>query len=122
MHFQHQPFSEMKLVTCIRGEVWDVAVDVRNNSPSFLEHFGVNLSATNKLALLIPEGFAHGFQSLTDDVELLYLHSQNYNPDYEGGLHPEDGGLCINWPLKITQLSDRDNALPGVSAFGGLEV
>lgn len=115
MHFQHPPHSEMKLVTCLRGEVWDVAVDIRSGSPTFLCWHGVVLSAGNRLALLIPEGFAHGFQTLTDDVELLYCHSESYCAASEGGLHPEDPRLSINWPLPVTEISDRDKARPLIS-------
>jgi dTDP-4-dehydrorhamnose 3,5-epimerase len=108
MHFQRPPHAEMKLVTCIRGEVWDVAVDVRLGSPTYLRWHAERLSAENGRALLIPEGFAHGFQALTDDVELIYAHSAAYAPEAEGGLHPSDPRLGIAWPLAITELSARD--------------
>jgi dTDP-4-dehydrorhamnose 3,5-epimerase len=108
MHWQHPPHAEMKLVSCIRGEVWDVAVDVRAGSPTFLQWHAQCLSAAYGLALLIPEGFAHGFQTLTADVELLYCHSAAYNARAEVGLNPQDARLAINWPLPITELSARD--------------
>jgi dTDP-4-dehydrorhamnose 3,5-epimerase len=108
LHFQHPPHSEMKLISCIRGEVWDVAVDLRSDTPTFLQWFGITLSAENSRTLLIPEGFAHGFQTLTDDAELLYCHSSAYNPEAEGGLHPTDPELAIDWPLPVTEMSDRD--------------
>lgn len=108
MHFQRPPYSEMKLVSCIRGEVWDVAVDVRTSSPTFLQWHAEILSAENCRALLIPEGFAHGFQTLTADAELLYCHSAVYMPDYEAALNPQDARLSITWPLVITELSERD--------------
>ncbi|MBU0665481.1 MAG: dTDP-4-dehydrorhamnose 3,5-epimerase family protein [Proteobacteria bacterium] len=110
MHFQHPPHSEMKLISCLRGEVWDVAVDIRFGSPTFLCWHGVTLSAKNCRALLIPEGFAHGFQTLTDEVELLYCHSVAYCASFEGGLHPEDPRLSIKWPLPVTEISDRDKS------------
>lgn len=110
MHFQHPPHAETKLVSCLRGEVRDVAVDVRNGSPTFLRWHAETLSADNLRALLIPEGFAHGFQALTDDVELLYCHSAPYVPAAEGGLNPRDSALGIDWPLPISALSPRDAA------------
>lgn len=108
MHFQRSPHVEMKLVSCLRGAIWDVAVDLRAGSPSFLQWHAEKLSADNRRALLIPKGFAHGFQTLTDDCELLYLHSVAYAPDAETGLNPKDPILSITWPLAITELSTRD--------------
>lgn len=108
LHFQHPPHAEMKLVTCLRGAVWDVAVDLRSESPTFLRWYALELSATNCRALLIPEGFAHGFQTLADDCELLYLHSSAYMPGAEAGLNPIDPRLSIGWPLAIAELSDKD--------------
>lgn len=108
MHFQRPPHAEMKLVSCIRGEVWDVAVDLRVGSSTFLHWHAERLSAENGCALLIPEGFAHGFQALTDDVELFYCHSEAYAAEVEGGLHPNDPRLGIAWPLAIAELSARD--------------
>ena len=108
MHFQRPPHGEIKLVSCLRGEVWDVAVDLRTDSPTFLRWHAQRLSADNGCALLIPQGFAHGFQSLTDDVELLYCHSAAYAAHSEGGLHPQDERLGIAWPRPITELSARD--------------
>lgn len=108
LHFQHAPHAEMKLVSCLRGEVWDVAIDLRLRSPTFLRWHAERLSASNGSALLIPEGFAHGFQALTDDVELLYCHSAAYAPEAEDGLNPTDPRLDIRWPLAITDMSARD--------------
>jgi dTDP-4-dehydrorhamnose 3,5-epimerase len=112
MHFQRKPHAEMKLVSCIRGEVWDVAVDVRGESRTFLQWHAERLSADNGRALLIPAGFAHGFQTLTDNVELLYCHSAAYAPAAEAGLNVKDPVLGIAWPLKITELSQRDSQQP----------
>lgn len=112
MHYQRPPHSEMKLVTCVRGEVWDVAVDLRARSPTFLQWHAESLSAENGRALLIPEGFAHGFQTLTDDAELLYCHSAAYAPSAEAGLHARDPLLSIAWPLAIEELSSRDEQHP----------
>ena len=108
LHFQNAPYAEMKLVTCLRGAIWDVAVDLRVASPTFLQWHAEELSAANHRAMLIPEGFAHGFQTLCDDCELIYLHSRAYTPRAEAGLNPKDPMLTITWPLAITELSARD--------------
>ncbi|WP_336810816.1 dTDP-4-dehydrorhamnose 3,5-epimerase family protein [Bosea sp. MMO-172] len=108
MHFQLPPYAEMKLVTCLKGEVWDVAVDLRAGSPSFLQWHAERLSAQNNRALLIPEGFAHGFQVLSDGAELLYCHSVPYTPEAEAGLNPQDRRLDIGWPLPVADMSERD--------------
>lgn len=113
-HFQRAPYAETKLVSCIRGEVFDVAVDLRPDSPTFMKWHGALLSADDGRALLIPAGFAHGFQTLVPDCELLYLHDIPYAPDAEGGVNPLDSQLAVDWPLPITLLSDRDRALPSV--------
>jgi dTDP-4-dehydrorhamnose 3,5-epimerase len=112
MHYQRPPHAEMKLVSCIRGEVWDVGVDIRAGSKTFLQWHGERLSADSGRALLIPEGFAHGFQALTDDAELLYCHSAAYNAAAEAGLNPTDARLAISWPLQTTELSARDSQQP----------
>ena len=123
MHFQRPPCAEMKLVSCIRGEVWDVAVDVRADSPTFLHWHAEQLSADNGRALLIPEGFAHGFQTLTEAVELLYCHSAAYAPNAEIGLHPQDMRLAIAWPLAIREISARDAGHPLIeSVFEGVRL
>ena len=108
MHYQIPPYAEMKLVSCIKGEVWDVAVDVRSGSPTFLHWHAERLSAINNRSLLIPEGFAHGFQTLTDDVTLLYSHSAAHSTEAERALNAQDPRLAICWPLEITQTSSRD--------------
>jgi len=112
MHFQLPPHAEMKLVSCLRGSVWDVAVDLRRGSDTLLHWHAEELSADNQRALLIPEGFAHGFQALTDDVELLYCHSTVFLDGAQGGLNPRDLQLGIQWPLEITSISDRDARHP----------
>jgi dTDP-4-dehydrorhamnose 3,5-epimerase len=112
MHFQRPPHAEMKLVTCLRGAIWDVAVDLRAGSPTFLQWHAEELSAANHRALLIPEGFAHGFQTLCDDCELIYLHSRAYTPGAEAGLNPKAPMISISWPLAITELSARDAQHP----------
>lgn len=121
MHFQRPPYAEVKLVICLRGAVWDVAVDLRAGSSSFLQWHAEELSATNARALLIPEGFAHGFQALSDDCELLYFHSAVYDPEAEGGLNPRDLRLSILWPQAITDLSAKDAQRPMLNQqFEGL--
>jgi len=112
MHFQLPPQAEMKLVSCLRGRVWDVAVDLRRGSETFLHWHAEELSADNHRAFLIPEGFAHGFQALTDDVELLYCHSVAYHKEAEGGVNPRDSSLSIEWPLEISEISDADTHHP----------
>lgn len=108
MHFQMPPYGEIKLVRCIAGAVFDVIVDIRKNSPTFLQWFGVELSAANKKMIYIPEGFAHGFQTLTDDAELIYHHSEFYKPGVEAGLKFNDQKINISWKSEPTNISDRD--------------
>ena len=123
MHFQFPPHTEMKLVTCLRGVVWDVAVDLRGGSDTFLQWHAEELSADNHRALLIPEGFAHGFQTLTDNIELLYCHSAAYCEQAEGALNPRDLILAIEWPLEISEISDADAHHPMIDrTFSGLVV
>ncbi|MEM5494640.1 dTDP-4-dehydrorhamnose 3,5-epimerase [Hoeflea sp. AS16] len=116
MHYQRPPHAEAKLVVCIRGAVHDVAVDVRQDSSSQHAHVGVELSAEAGTAIYIPEGFAHGFQALTDEVELIYIHSVAYNREHEAGLRHDDPVLGIAWPLPVTGLSARDAAHPMIDA------
>lgn len=108
LHFQYPPHSEAKLITCLRGSVWDVAVDVRQDSPTFLHWHAERLEAGDGRSLWLPPGFAHGFQALSDNTELLYLHSADYTLGYEGGLSAQDPRLAIDWPLPIKNLSLRD--------------
>lgn len=123
MHFQRAPSAEMKLVTCLQGEIWDVAVDLRKNSPTFLRWHAEKLSSENYRALLIPEGFAHGFQALTDNCELIYLHSAAYDRESESGINPLDPALGISWPLTISEISARDAGHPFIdSQFTGIEI
>ena len=110
MHFQHPPHAEMKLVSCVRGEAYDVAVDVRKNSPTFLHWHGELLTQENHATLLIPEGFAHGFQTLSSDCVMLYFHSVAYQADSEGALNAQDPLLAIKWPMAITEQSARDKS------------
>ncbi len=123
MHFQRPPHVEAKLVMCLRGAVCDVAVDVRAGSPTLLRWVMHELSAENGAAMLIPPGFAHGFQTLGDDAELLYFHSAPHVPAAEGGLHPLDPRLAIAWPRAVTVMSERDAARPHLPAsFEGVRL
>lgn len=122
LHFQYPPFAEAKLIACLRGEIFDVAVDLRRGSPTYLQWHAEILSAENHRSLLIPEGFAHGFQTLTPDCELLYLHTESYHPEAEGGLNCRDPRLAIAWPLEITDLSQRDAGHPLLGdSFRGID-
>lgn len=121
LHFQHPPQAETKLVSCLRGDVWDVAVDLRASSPTFLHWHAERLSADNGCALLIPRGFAHGFQALVPNCELMYLHDAFYAPASEGGIHPLDPRLAIAWPLPAGEMSERDRTRPMLNeTFGGI--
>jgi dTDP-4-dehydrorhamnose 3,5-epimerase len=112
MHFQFAPQAEMKMVRCLKGRVWDVAVDLRQGSPTFLQHHARELSPSNALMLMIPEGCAHGFQVLEPDSELLYLHTASYMPSAEGGIRFDDPALNLPWPVPVTDLSERDKQHP----------
>ncbi|MGZ8261281.1 MAG: dTDP-4-dehydrorhamnose 3,5-epimerase family protein [Caldimonas sp.] len=116
LHYQQAPHAETKLVSCLHGEVWDVVVDLRRHSASFLRWHAERLSETNRLALLVPKGCAHGFQTLADNVEMLYLHSAAHAPDAEAGLHPLDPRLAICWPLPVEAMSARDHGHPWIGA------
>lgn len=121
LHFQYAPYAEVKIISCLRGEVYDVAVDLRKNSPTFLNWHGEILSETNQKSLFIPEGFAHGFQTLTENCELIYLHSESFQPQAEGALHVGDPEIGIAWPISITEMSERDRSVPFIdSTFTGL--
>ena len=121
LHFQNPPFAEKKFVSCMAGEVFDVAVDLRKGSPTFLHWHAELLTESNGKTLFIPEGFAHGFQTLTDDCELLYLHTAPYSAESEGGLSATDQRIGIRWPKAIAGQSKRDAMLPTVThEFAGI--
>lgn len=123
LHFQQPPHAEYKLVSCLKGEIFDVAVDLRRGSPTFLHWHAERLSADNLRALLIPAGFAHGFQTLSAECELLYLHSAPYAAHAEGGLAATDPRLAIPWPLAITERSARDDSFSLLTPdFVGIEL
>jgi dTDP-4-dehydrorhamnose 3,5-epimerase len=108
MHYQYPPAAEAKLIRCLRGRVFDVAVDLRAGSATFLHWHGVELSEDGPMQFFIPEGFAHGFQALTDDAQLLYLHTAAWDRKLEGSLRHDDPTLAIAWPLPITRISEKD--------------
>jgi dTDP-4-dehydrorhamnose 3,5-epimerase len=112
IHFQHPPHSEMKLVTCIEGKIFDVAVDIRKNSKTFLHYFATELSAENQKSMLIPEGFAHGFQCLSERCSMIYFHSAAFTATAAGGIHPQDPKLAIIWPQQVARLSAQDAGYP----------
>ena len=123
LHFQKPPFTEAKIVNCTQGEILDVVVDIREGSSTFLHSHQEILSSENHTGLFIPEGFAHGFQALSNNCEILYFHTAIYNAASEGALNLNDPRLKINLPLSIAQISDRDRAHPFVEDdFKGLKV
>jgi dTDP-4-dehydrorhamnose 3,5-epimerase len=115
LHFQYPPHDEAKIVSCLRGSVYDVAVDIRAGSPTYLSWHAEILSADNHRSLLVPRGCAHGFQTLTDDCELLYFHSAAFHAGSEGGIHPLDPAVGIRWPEPVSELSARDSAYAPLS-------
>jgi len=123
MHFQYPPAAEAKLIRCLHGRVFDVAVDLRAGSPTFLRWHGVELSADAPIQFFIPEGFAHGFQTLTDDAQLLYLHTCEWDRRHEGALRHDDPALSIAWPLSVTRLSEKDRHTPLIDeSFTGVQL
>lgn len=108
MHYQISPSAEIKMVKAIKGSVYDVIIDVRRNSPTFLKYHGEIISYDNLTSMYIPEGFAHGFQTLEDECELLYFHTSFYDPQNEKGIRYDDPLIGINWPLNIVDISDKD--------------
>ena len=123
LHYQKAPFAEMKLVRCLRGRVWDVVVDVRSESPTFLQWHAEELSSENSKMIVIPEGCAHGFQVIESESELLYLHTEYYTPNAECGLRFDDPLLNIAWPLLVEDISERDSKHPLLDIeFSGISI
>ncbi len=121
MHYQKPPFGETKLIRCISGEVYDVAVDLRKNSSTFLKWYGAVLSSKNKKMILIPSGFAHGFITLDDNTELLYHHTEFYNRTADSGFNYRDNIINIDWPEPINVISEKDRKLPNIKkSFQGI--
>ena len=109
MHYQKPPASETKIIICLKGEIFDVAIDIRKESKTFLKYISLKISEEQNNMLLIPKGFAHGFQTLTNNVELLYLHDYKYSPEYDSGLNPLDPSININWPITENKISKKDS-------------
>jgi dTDP-4-dehydrorhamnose 3,5-epimerase len=123
LHFQTAPYAEMKLVRCLEGRVWDVAVDLRKDSPTFLQWHAEELSPIDMKMMVIPEGFAHGFQTLEPNSRLLYLHTASYAPSAEGGVRFDDPMVDIAWPRDPVDFSNRDASHPLLkSGFEGISV
>ena len=122
LHYQAPPCMEDKVVACVRGRVFDVAVDLRKGSPTFLKWHAAELTDSNHMGLMIPQGFAHGFQTLSDDAVLIYVHSQPYVPKASRGVHFADPALAIDWPVEVTRVSEADGSWPYIQDdFGGLD-
>lgn len=117
MHFQHPPAAEIKMVRCIAGKIFDVIIDLRKESPTYLKWEGFVLTAEKRQALYIPEGFAHGFQTLEDNAELLYHHSEYYRPEFESGIRYDDPAVGIEWLLEPVNLSERDKSYIYINNF-----
>lgn len=112
LHYQKPPHSEMKIVKCLQGSAWDVIVDVRKDSPAFLKWFGIELSQDNGKMLFIPEGFAHGYQTLQDNTRVLYMVSEFYAPESESGIRYDDPLLNIEWKMPPDVISEKDKNYP----------
>jgi dTDP-4-dehydrorhamnose 3,5-epimerase len=122
LHFQFPPYQETKIVSCLKGKVWDVAVDLRKGSPTLFHYCATLLSEDSSTSFLIPPGFAHGFQTLEPNCQMLYLHTEVYNSEHEGAINAIDPIINIKWPEKITQRSERDIKHPMLSNdFKGVE-
>jgi len=123
LHFQRPPYAETKYVRCVEGSIFDVAVDIRKGSPTYLQYFGIELSAQNLLGLLIPEGFAHGFQTLEDNTSVMYHTTNFYSPNFESGLRYNDSLINIAWKLPPVNLSEKDKSQPIIdNDFVAIEV
>lgn len=116
MHFQLAPHREVKLVRCIRGAIYDVIVDLRSESPTFKSWAGVELNAENRRMFYVPEGFAHGYQAMVENSEVFYLTTQFYQPDAERGCRWNDPAFAIQWPLEVTQISNKDKGYPDIQS------
>lgn len=112
MHYQLAPAAETKLVRCTRGAIYDVIIDIRPDSPTYMQHFGIELTADNRKALYVPELFAHGYQALTDDAEVIYQVGEFYSPGYEQGIRYDDPAFGIEWPIPVTVISEKDAKWP----------
>ncbi len=118
MHYQLEPYSEVKLVRCIRGRMLDVVLDLRPESPTYREHISVELDSDGRRAVLVPKGCAHGFMTLEDDTEVLYMISEFYNPDASAGVRWNDPAFSIKWPREISTIATRDAEYPDYEVQG----
>jgi len=122
LHYQSPPYAEDKIVRCISGRVFDVMVDLRKGSSTFGQYHSVLLDSAKMNMVYIPKGFAHGFQTLEDDCQMLYLHTEFYAPDYDRGIYYDSPNLDIKWPLEALDLSDKDKNLTHLDmSFEGIE-
>ena len=112
MHMQFSKYAEYKLVTCIKGAIFDVVIDLRKEAKTYLKFFSIQLDQSNRLSLMIPPGFAHGFQVLEDDSQIIYTHSKEYSKEFEGGISPLDPDIQVQWPMPVIGMSERDKQLP----------
>ena len=117
MHYQLKPYSEVKIISCIKGSIYDVIIDIRKNSSTFLKYFSVKLDPINNFSLIVPEGFAHGFQSLEKNSEIIYLTTAFYSSKKESGLYSLDNKLKIKWPIKKIYMSEKDQAQPRIDDY-----
>ena len=123
VHFQDPPKAEIKMIKCLRGSVFDVIIDLRKDSPTFLKWHGETLSSENMEMMYMPEGFAHGFQTMEENAELLYLHTEFYNPEHEGGVRYNDPMVSIAWPMEVTDISEKDKKHPLLDKdFSGIKL
>ena len=121
LHFQRPPKAEAKVVRCLRGAIWDVIVDLREGYQTFGLWYGAELNDQNRTMIYVPKGFAHGFQTLTENVELLYLHSEFYSPEHDSGISAQDPELAIPWPEPIKKVSTRDLGFPTIAQMAALK-
>jgi len=112
MHYQTDPCAETKLVRCVRGSLYDVMVDMRPDSPTYLQHFGIELSAANRKMVFVPKSFAHGFLTLKDNTELCYMVGEYYAPGCEQGFCHDDPAVGIQWPVAVEVISEKDKSWP----------
>jgi dTDP-4-dehydrorhamnose 3,5-epimerase len=123
MHYQNPPYGETKIIRCVRGKIFDVVIDIRRSSPTFLAHQAFELDSNSDIVLVIPPGCAHGFQVLEGPAEVMYAHSMEYKPHFEAGINPLDPIIGISWPLEPINLSVRDSTFANLNNhFEGIDV
>lgn len=123
LHYQKSPYAEIKIIKCLKGRVFDVGIDIREGSPTFLQWFAIELTSDNNKMIFLPEGIAHGFQTLEDNTELIYMHTTFYKPEAEGGVNVFDKRINITWPMEVAEISDRDKHFRFIdNQFKGIEI